>query len=205
MTFKINFFKILFSLFALISVQAVVAQTAHPKDTPDNLTARAGKPAVDPFADEFTVVRAAGMEMLLEDEEMNSEMVDDMISFARRFMGTRYVHGGKKPGGFDCSGFTSYVFGQFGYKITSASRGQATIGRPISNRSDVLPGDILLFSGRGGGSTVGHVAIAIDTDPATGVVTFIHASVSKGITIDKTSGAYYAKRYLGARRIVGVL
>ena len=69
-------------------------------------------------------------------------------------------------------------------------------------RDEVSAGDLLFFKGRNSRSSrVGHVAIAIDNDPATGEITFIHAAVGGGIRIDRLSAAYYASRYLGARRV----
>ncbi len=154
----------------------------------------------------FEIVPAAGMELLddgiLSAGEADPQMVSDMLGFARKFMGTRYVRGGKSPKGFDCSGFTSYVFGQFGVELSPSSAVQYGQGSKIA-RDEVCAGDLLFFKGRNSRSSrVGHVAIAIDNDPATGEITFIHAAVGGGIRIDRLSGAYYASRYLGARRVL---
>lgn len=158
----------------------------------------------DLYSDAFSmpsIVTAAGMELLMSDDRGNSVVVDDMIEFAKKHMGTRYRRGGKSPAGFDCSGFTSYVFDQFGYKLGSSSRDQYLQGEPIEKEA-VMPGDLLFFNGRSIGLRVGHVGIAIDSDPETGVVTFIHAAIAGGIRIDKTSAPYYSRRYLGARRVI---
>ncbi len=151
----------------------------------------------------FEIVPAAGMELMEElDEAENQRMVADMISFAKKHIGTRYVRGGKGPKGFDCSGFTSYIFNQFGYSLKPSSTGQYTQGDKIS-REEVQPGDLLFFTGRSASSgRVGHVAMAISNDPETGVITFIHAAISGGIRIDRTSAPYYASRYIGARRVL---
>lgn len=132
------------------------------------------------------------------------EMTGDMLDYARGFIGVRYRRGGKTPAGFDCSGFTGYVFRQFGYNLGSSSRDQYNDGVSVSD-DDIRPGDLLFFTGRSARSgRVGHVAIALNADGATGEVTFIHASCSGGIRIDKTTDPYYAARYLGARRVVGM-
>ncbi len=66
------------------------------------------------------------------------------------------------------------------------------------------PGDLLFFTGRAARSgRVGHVAIAVDSDPVSGEITFIHAASSSGIKIDKITAPYYAARFLGARRVIG--
>ena len=151
----------------------------------------------------FEIVPAAGMELLSEPGQSaeSAALTADMLGFAKRFMGTRYVHGGRSPKGFDCSGFTSYVYSNFGYTISPSSATQYTQGRKV-NRNEVQPGDLLFFTGRASRSSrVGHVAIAIDADPVSGEITFIHAARS-GIRIDKVSAPYYAKRFLGARRVL---
>lgn len=151
----------------------------------------------------FEIVPAAGMAIHNEIADGDLElMVNDMISFARKYIGTRYVRGGKSPKGFDCSGFTSYVFNQFGYSLAPSSTEQYGQGTKI-DRSEVEKGDLLFFTGRNAGSSrVGHVGIAIDNDPVTGEITFIHAAIGGGIRIDRTTAPYYAKRFIGARRVL---
>lgn len=151
----------------------------------------------------FEIVPAAGMELLSEpgQSEETAALTADMLGFAKRFMGTRYVHGGRSPKGFDCSGFTSYVYSNFGYTLSPSSAVQSTQGRKIQ-RSEVQPGDLLFFTGRAAKSgRVGHVAIAVSADPVSGEITFIHAARS-GIRIDKLSAPYYAARFLSARRVL---
>ncbi len=153
----------------------------------------------------FEIVPAAGMELLSEpgfQSEESAALTADMLGFAKRFMGIRYRHGGRSPKtGFDCSGFTSYIYSNFGYSLSPSSAVQYTQGRKVK-RDEVQPGDLLFFTGRASRSgRVGHVGIAVSADPASGEITFIHAARS-GIRIDKVSAAYYAKRYLGARRVL---
>lgn len=152
----------------------------------------------------FEIVPAAGMEILgnIDDPSADFAMIDDMLTYARKFMGVRYVRGGKSPKGFDCSGFTSYVYKQFGFNLSTSSSGQYTQGTKVQ-KDEIQPGDLLFFTGRASRSrNVGHVGIAIDADPVTGEVTFIHAART-GIQIDRISAPYYASRFLGARRVVG--
>lgn len=168
----------------------------------------------------FQIVPAAGVEILDHDEEPiepaqgfqealaqfedeTSAMITDMIGYAKKFIGTRYRRGGKSPkGGFDCSGFTSYVFDQFGIRLNNNSGSQFTQGTPVE-RMEVEPGDLVFFKGSASRSSrVGHVGIAIDNNPETGEITFIHAATSGGIRIDKVTTPYYRARYLGARRVI---
>jgi len=175
------------------------AATASAQAAPDEDMTYAYVSRCNPFE----IVPAAGMELL--DGALSEEteaMVGDMMAYARKFLGTRYVRGGKSPKGFDCSGFTSYVFGQFGISLSASSSAQYTQGNAIS-KDEVGAGDLLFFTGRNSRSgRVGHVGIAIDNDPVTGEITFIHAAIGGGIRIDKMSAPYYSRRFIGARRVL---
>ncbi|MDE5635013.1 MAG: C40 family peptidase [Muribaculaceae bacterium] len=138
-----------------------------------------------------------------DDNAACMQLVADLLNEASQHMGIRYVRGGKTPKGFDCSGFTSYVFRQFGYSLSASSKGQFGQGVEI-NPEDVRPGDLLFFKGRNS-RTVGHVAIAVNNDPESGDISFIHAAVKGGIRIDRVSTPYYSKRYIGARRVIDKL
>lgn len=179
------------------TITATVA-SAHAVDNDDMTLAAVSK------TNPFEIVPAAGMVLLgdIDDGSVDFAMIDDMLNYARKFMGVRYVRGGRSPKGFDCSGFTSYVYSQFGYQLSPSSSTQYTQGKKIS-RDQVQPGDLLFFTGRAARSgRVGHVAIAVDADPVSGEITFIHAART-GIKIDKITAPYYAARYLGARRVIG--
>ena len=126
-------------------------------------------------------------------------LIDDLLKEAGTHLGKKYVHGSKGPNTFDCSGYTSYVYRQFGYKILPASRAQYTEGVPVA-REDLRKGDLVFFTSRSSGKNVGHVGIVVSNDKATGKVTFIHASI-KGVRYSEIEG-YYAQRYVGARRII---
>lgn len=87
-----------------------------------------------------------------------------IVRKAYEYLGTPYRSGGAAPGGFDCSGYTSYVFGQFGIGLSRSSGAQAYGGQNVgTNLSNALPGDIICYPG--------HVAIYI------GGGQIIHASV----------------------------
>lgn len=126
-------------------------------------------------------------------------VIDDLLTEARRHLGKPYVHGAKGPKAFDCSGFSSYVYRQFGYKISPASRMQATEGVEVA-KGDLRKGDLVFFTSRSSRGAVGHVGIVVSADNATGKFKFIHASI-RGVKISENEG-YYKSRYLGARRII---
>lgn len=105
------------------------------------------------------------------------------------------------PKGFDCSGFTSYVYKEFGYKLNRTASGQLSNGTRVS-RSELKPGDLVFFGGRGGGRGIGHVGIVTAVDGNGHDFTFIHASCSKGITENHSSNSYYKVRYRNACRVL---
>lgn len=196
--------KKIYSLIALV-LGATAGDIAVA--APDNVRAEVVVNTADlfDFADESFDATTAfldlsdGQENLFDNSPSSNVDTDELISFAKQYLGRPYVHGSKGPKAFDCSGFTSFVFKNFNISLSPSSRAQATQGVSV-RREDVKAGDILVFQGRSGRS-VGHVAIAIDVD-GRGDITFIHAATG-GVRIDKMSEmAYYQKRYLGARRVI---
>lgn len=139
----------------------------------------------------------------MEDENKineNLQLINDLLDEAHKYIGTGYRRGGKTPKGFDCSGFTGYVFRQFGMQLGASSGDQYRQGQKIEN-DEIQPGDLLFFKGRSA-RQVGHVGIAVSNDPETGEITFIHSATSGGVRLDRVSAPYYSKRFLGARRII---
>lgn len=131
----------------------------------------------------------------------NDELAEQIIDYATKYLGRPYRSGAKGPSAFDCSGFTSFVFSNFDITLSASSRTQYTQGEKIGVE-EIQPGDLLFFSGRRGGNTVGHVALAVEVDDD-GTVTFIHAANRGGIRHDTyPDGGYYSKRFLGARRVL---
>ncbi len=106
-----------------------------------------------------------------------------------------YVYGGSSASGFDCSGFTMYVFAQVGIKLPHGATSQLSYGTEVS-RSDLQPGDLVFFQDYG--YTASHVGIYIGGDQ------FIHASSSyyngHCVVITSLSETYYNNHYLTARR-----
>ena len=127
------------------------------------------------------------------------QKIQNILAYAHTFRGVRYRYGSAGPSSFDCSGFTSYVYRNFGYELNRSAYSQINDGT-IVDRKSLQPGDLVFFSGRGGGARIGHVGIVVDTDE--GGFSFIHASVHKGITVSHSTESYYAPRYRGACRVV---
>lgn len=127
----------------------------------------------------------------------------DIVKVAMKYIGVPYRSGRMNPKvGFDCSGFTTYVFKKENIQLTRSSRSQFTEGVEVSSCTDLQKGDLVFFGGsHSSSSSIGHVGIVTDVNPSTGTFSFIHASRT-GIRISSSDEPYYAKRYVGARRIL---
>ena len=126
--------------------------------------------------------------------------MEEMMDEAFSHIGTRYRSGSSSPNGFDCSGFTSYVYRQMGIELNRSSRGQYTQGKAVS-KNNLQMVDLVFFTSPGSGRSIGHVGIVVDYDPMKGNFSFIHASSSDGVRVSKSSEPFYSRRYVGARRI----
>ncbi len=120
---------------------------------------------------------------------------NDIVSFGLSLVGSKYAWGGASPEtGFDCSGFVSYVYGQYGYKLNRVAADQALNGTHV-DPSNMQPGDILCFYS--GSSYIGHVGIYIGNNK------FVHAcNANTGVIVTELTG-YYASRGYEVRRIIG--
>lgn len=125
------------------------------------------------------------------------QMVNKVISTAKSFLGIPYVWGGESPqeGGFDCSGFTQYVFKQAGYSLNRISSDQAENGIYVS-RTNIQPGDIVFYSFKANG-VIDHVGIYIGNDQ------MIHSpKPGDSVKITNVGTDYWRSRYVTARRII---
>jgi cell wall-associated NlpC family hydrolase len=124
----------------------------------------------------------------------------NVIRTGERYLGTRYVWGGDTPReGFDCSGFTRYIFARHGVGIPRTSRQQATIGRKLPRSwSAVRPGDLVMFAN--GGGRINHVAIYA------GNGRILHSTSSGGgVRYDDLRtqrGRWFRDHMVAARRVV---
>lgn len=128
---------------------------------------------------------------------------DKVIAEARRYLGTPYRYGGRTTKGFDCSGFTKYVYSKFGFTLSPSAPGQYYHGTGV-DRYNLKKGDLVFFGGRRNSRSIGHVGIVTDADNPTGKFYFIHSSRS-GVRVSSSDEQYYVHRYIGARRILGVM
>lgn len=131
-------------------------------------------------------------------EQAEPSLREKIVNYARTFLGVKYVYGGSSPKGFDCSGFTQYVFKNFGIKLVRTAAGQAQHGEKVSKK-DLVAGDLVFFDTNGGLNGICHVGIYI------GGGKFIHASSGKSakkVVISDLTQGFYANTYMGARRYI---
>lgn len=127
----------------------------------------------------------------------SSQLVNKVIMTARSLVGTPYVWGGESPreGGFDCSGFTQYVFKQAGYSINRVSGDQARNGIHVS-RSGIRPGDLVFYSIKNNG-VIDHVGIYIGNGQ------MVHSpKPGDRVKITNVGTSYWRVRFITARRII---
>jgi peptidoglycan DL-endopeptidase CwlO len=119
---------------------------------------------------------------------------DLVVRTAMDLRGVPYRNGGSDLGGFDCSGFTQYVFAQHALVLPREVKDQWEAGKKVSAKN-VRAGDLLFFATTS--RKVSHVGIALDDD------TFVHAPSSNGVVrVEHLSAEYWKRRFLGVRRVL---
>ncbi|ULL13254.1 NlpC/P60 family protein [Paenibacillus sp. H1-7] len=108
-------------------------------------------------------------------------------------LGAPYKWAGTTKKGFDCSGYTSFVFAKFDIDLPHTSKGQAGLGTTVA-LDDLRPGDLVFYNTDGKG--ISHVGIYV------GDGKFYHSATNKGVTVTKLSDSYYTKRFVTAKRIL---
>lgn len=130
-----------------------------------------------------------------------SEIQDNILTYSKKFLGKPYRYGGKGPSSFDCSGYTAFVFGNFGFKLNSSSSGQDRQFPKVARKEDLIVGDLVFFEGRRKNGHVGHVGIVTEVH-SNNRFKFIHASTNNGVIISSSTEPYYASRYLRGGRVL---
>ena len=163
-------------------------------------TSRSGSTLKETASEEKVTTEQENEEPEENEEEANESTTGisgaEVVEYAKQYLGCKYVAGGASPTtGFDCSGFTTYVYKHFGISLNRSSRDQIKNGTSVS-KSNLQLGDIIIFNGSSN-TSIGHVGIYIGDNK------FIHAANSKeGVIITSLSSSYYQKRYVGARRVI---
>lgn len=125
----------------------------------------------------------------------NSGMGTQIAAYAMKFLGVPYVYGGNGPSSFDCSGFTKYVYSNFGYTLNRTATGQLSNGISVS-KDQLQTGDLVFFKANTS-KPVSHVGIYIGNGQ------FIHASTNQyQVQIDNLFSGYYANVYVYGRHVL---
>lgn len=128
-------------------------------------------------------------------------MRQNVANFALEQQGARYKYAGRSPRtGFDCSGFTHYVFDAFDVDLTPVSRVQEDEGRRIDVK-DARTGDLLFFRKSRGGS-VFHVALVVKNEANN--LTVIHSTSSRGVIMENIyDSSYWRSKVTTACDVIG--
>lgn len=188
-------------IFGISQAAGAKTRSVHAKAHQEMLAAAAKSRGLDKYTiNKMVEEDIAARENAKSVSKETEELLSDLLSEARTHLGKRYSRGSKGPKAFDCSGFSSYVFRQFGYKLGASSRDQWAQGEKV-DRNELRQGDLVFFKGRSVKGGVGHVGIVVEADED-GNFKFIHASNSLGITVSSCREPYYAARYVGSKRII---
>lgn len=131
-----------------------------------------------------------------ETTSVSDNLGNQIVAYAKQFLGVPYVWGGNGPNCFDCSGFAKYVYAHFGYTLNRTATSQLQNGVAVS-KNQLQPGDLVFFK-HNTSKPVSHVGIYIGNGQ------FIHASTNHyAVQISDLSSGYYANIFVYARRIIG--
>ena len=126
-----------------------------------------------------------------------SSLGQEIVEYAKQYLGYPYVYGGAGSSSFDCSGFTMYVYKNFGYSLSHSARAQSKMGTYVE-KENLQPGDLVFFLDYETMNDIGHCGIYI------GDGNFIHASSGTGycVKISTLLSGSYDRRYATARRLI---
>ena len=128
-----------------------------------------------------------------------SSTVSDLIAYAKSYLGVPYVYGSASARGFDCSGYTMYIFKHFGINLPHSATSQLGYGIPVT-REELQPGDLVFFRDTNYSTkAASHVGIYIGNSQ------FIHATSSRGgkyVDIDSLNEAYHSRVFTVGRRLI---
>jgi cell wall-associated NlpC family hydrolase len=131
------------------------------------------------------------------DRTKAKDLASEITSFAKQYLGVKYVWGGSSPSGFDCSGFVSYVFDKFNISLDRSSASMASNGIAV-DKEDLRPGDIVFFDTNGGLNQINHVGIYIGDGE---FIQSSSANSAKKVVISTLFSGFYKESYMRARRV----
>lgn len=127
--------------------------------------------------------------------QVSSDLGQQIVAYAKQFLGVPYVYGASGPNSFDCSGYTKYVYAKFGYSLTRSAASQLSDGVAVS-LDDIQVGDLICWRKYGSSRAATHVGIYIGNNQ------YIHASSSGSVRINDMGYASGVRYVVGVRRII---
>ncbi|MCL1988564.1 MAG: C40 family peptidase [Firmicutes bacterium] len=132
---------------------------------------------------------------VVSEENASSSNIYEILSYAKTLIGVPYRTGGSDRGGFDCSGFVTYVMRNFGVALQRSSASMASSNGFYVERGSLTAGDLVFFA-TGSGSRVSHVGIYVGDNQ------FIHSESGRGVRISGLSENYWNRNYVKANRVL---
>ena len=144
-----------------------------------------------------TTVSSVTTQTTTESTAEETSKGQEIVEYAKQYLGCPYVYGGSGDKSFDCSGFTMYVYKKFGYTLSHSAIAQSKVGTYIA-KEDLQAGDLVFFLDYETMDGIGHCGIYIGNGE------FIHASSGSGycVKISNLLTGSYNKRYATARRLI---
>lgn len=183
----LRFFSFLLIVLLLISCGGSKSSRNKTQKTVSSVTAKKKKNSKKPIADG---------EKLKYSSKSERKKIQSIIKYAKSFDGTRYKYGGTTKKGMDCSGLVYTSFKKEDIILPRTSRAMSTQGKKIK-LNKLQHGDLLFFK-TSKKNVINHVGIVVQTK---GEIKFIHASVSKGVTISSLNERYWKNCFTSIRRI----
>lgn len=129
-----------------------------------------------------------------------SSKKQQVVDYAKSYIGTRYRYGGCDAKGMDCSGLVYSAFKQVDVKLPRVSTEISKYGKSVKI-SQIAPGDLVFFkTSKKIGKSVNHVGVVSNSKG--GVVRFVHSSTSKGVIESRLDNPYWKKTYKFAKRVL---
>lgn len=172
---------------------ASTGATPHPFPMPGPTRLPAPAPPAAPVSDANDDLQPETVEPAAPAPRPTGADSYALVGTALELRGAPYRNGGASPSGFDCSGFTQYVFARYGVSLPREVREQFKVGKKVKD-DEMQPGDLVFFTTTAPGAS--HVGIAIGGDA------FVHAPSSTGVVrVERLGSRYWSPRFLGTRRV----
>jgi hypothetical protein len=129
---------------------------------------------------------------------ISAEPVSSILNSAFKLIGNPYRTGGTTPGGFDCSGFITYLYRPTLPVLPRISRDMAVTGKSV-DFGQWRPGDLLFYATGADSSQINHVAIWYGENA---IIHSISDGPETGVVLTVSDSRYWSRRYIGARRVL---